>query len=263
MICKHKITRLFLCAAACLLLQASCTKAPTGEASKKAKLQFLSEQNPPMSFLIRGKPSGMAVDIVYALAKQLNIKPDIKIQLWKKSYYTALHEPNVFLFPTTRTKKRENSFYWLGPIMDFRHYLYAKKQSKIKIRNLNDAKKYTIATVMDFSSEEFLIKNGFKNLYRCTSQLEAMKALMENKAQLAIISNISMEVLLYKLKLSVSDMIPTYKTDDSKLYIAISKGTPKSVVQEWQDALKIIKRNRTYYKIYRKWFMSTNFSLYE
>ena len=216
-----------------------------------------------MSFFIRGKPAGMAVDVVNALSEQLNVKPDIKIQQWDKSYTTALHNPNVFLFPTTRTKQREAHFYWLGPIMHFSHYLYARKDSRIKIKNLNDAKKYKIATIKGFPSEEFLISKGFKNLLRCEAPIEAVKALMDNKAQLATVDNIGIEILLHKLRHPLSDIMHVYKTDDGNLYIAISKGTPKEIVKEWQDAMKTIKRNRTYFKIYKKWFMSTNFSLYE
>ena len=53
----------------------------------------------------------------------------------------ALEDENIVLFGTTYTKAREDKFKWVGPLATKRDILVAKKDSGIKISNLDDAKK--------------------------------------------------------------------------------------------------------------------------
>ena len=246
-----------------LLLITGCSNEPTNTASQKIKFSFLSEQNPPMSFLKRGRPVGMAVDIVKAIAKELHIKTNIKIQVWEKAYTTALNNPDVILFPAVKNKKREKHFYWIGPIMGFHNYFYCRNDNIIKIDSLNDAKKYKIATVKGFSSEENLIEKGFNNIISYSTPKEALNALMDGKVQLVVSDDLSSEMQILDIGHSADDILPIYEIDESDLYIAISKGTSKVIVREWEDAFSEIKRGGTYVDIYKKWLMSNNLFLYK
>ena len=67
------------------VLLCGCSEGPSGEATKKAELIFLSDNWPPMSYPDDGKPSGMAVDVTKAIANELGVQADIKIQLWSES----------------------------------------------------------------------------------------------------------------------------------------------------------------------------------
>jgi polar amino acid transport system substrate-binding protein len=235
----------------------ACTQQPTGQASQKADLIFLTEDYAPLNFSKNGIPTGMSVEVIDAIGNVLKIKPDIKVQLWKNAYKTALNTPNVILFSTVKTTQRENKFYWLKPsLMKFKEYFYEKNDRNIYINKLEDAKKYKIGTTTDFSSEENLKAEGFKNIVSFPTQAETMQALIDGKVDLAVFETFRAEILIKKLGHSLSDVIPTYKIRTAHLYIAISKGTPQNIVDEWQKAFNLIRKNKTYYKIYKKWLFS-------
>ena len=76
----------------------------------------------------------MAVDVVEAIAEELGLpEPDIKIQLWAKTYETALKEPNIIIFSITRTPLREDKFYWLNPsVMKFEEFFMRRRDVKYR-----------------------------------------------------------------------------------------------------------------------------------
>ncbi len=226
--------------------------------SLKTKFQYLSEEYAPLNYLKNGKPEGMAVDVIEAIAEELEIPaPDIKIQLWSETYETALSEPNVIIFSITRTPQREDKFYWLSPsVMRFEEFFYEKRGSEIQINSMDDAKKYTIGVTEGYYSYDNLKALDFKNLKVYKTQEGAVYALMNGEIDLIDCAEFRAEFLAKKLGYSISDILPVFKVADRRLYIAISKGTSQKAVKEWKKAFKEIRLNKTYYKIYKKWFMS-------
>ncbi len=234
-----------------------CTESPSGEATKKAGLIFLSENWPPLSYPDNGKPTGMAVDVTTAIANELGVQADIKIQLWEDTYQTALKNPNVVVTAMNRTSIREDHFNWIyPPIKRYKEYFYKKRGSPIKLDSFNDAKKYKISTITDFAAEQQLIAQGFENLVSYPTPEEAMRALVEGDVQLSVFGDFIYEYIIKEIGYSVSDVLPVHKAFDRELYIVISKGTPEEVVTEWVQAFRVIRKNKTYYKIYEKWFLS-------
>jgi polar amino acid transport system substrate-binding protein len=234
-----------------------CSKTSKNYTSQKTKLIFLTEEYAPLNFTEKGEVKGMAVDIVKAICEELNIKPDIKVQLWKEAYHTALNTPNVILFSTVKIKERENKFYWLKPsIMKYTEYFYEKKGRNLFINKLEDAKKYKIGTTTRFSSEQYLKAEGFTNLSSFPTQEETLKALIDGTVDLVALASFREEFLAKKLGYSLSDILPAYKIRTAHLYIAISKETSEEIVKEWQNAFNEIRENKTYYKIYKKWLFS-------
>lgn len=240
-----------------LLIMSGCKKAPSGEASRKADLIFLTEEYAPLNFSSKDKIQGMTVDVVKAICRILKIKPEIKIKSWGETYEKALKTPNVVVFSIDRTQSREDKFYWIEPsVAKLKVYFYERKDSEIEINRLKEAKRYKIGTTKDFFSEEFLKNKGFKNLRSFANQEKTLNALINGEVDLAVFSSLRLEHLVDKAGLSVSDLLPVYKIKNGHFYIAISRGTSKKVVEEWQKAFDLIRQNRTYYKIYKKWFLS-------
>lgn len=239
------------------VLLCGCTESPSGEATKKAELTFLSENWPPMSYPDDGKPTGMAVDVTSAIANELGVQADIKIQLWEDTYQTAIKTPNVVVTAMNRTPLREDHFNWIQPpLKRYKEYFYKKRGSNITINNFNDAKKYKIGTITDFAADQQLKAQGFENLISYPTPEDAMRALVKGEVQLSVFGDFISEYIIKEIGYSVSDVLPVYKAFDRELYIVISKGTSAEVVREWEQAFKVIRKNKTYYKIYEKWFLS-------
>lgn len=240
-----------------LVLVCGCSQGPSGEATKKAELIFLSDDWPPMSYHEDGNSAGMAVDVTKAIAQELGVQADIEIQLWENTYQTAIKTPNVVVTAMNRTPQREEHFNWIyPPLKRYNEYFYKKRGHNIKVDDFNDARKYKIGTITDFASEQQLKAMGFENLISYPTPEDAMRALVQGDVQLSVFGDFISEYVIKQVGYSVSDVLPVHKAFERELYIVVSKGTSPEVVNEWERAFKVIRQNKTYYKIYEKWFLS-------
>lgn len=141
-------------------------------------LQIVAEENfPPISFLNKdGKPDGLAVEIVEEIMKRLKIKQKIVVWPWVRAYRKTVKGPNFVLFSIARTAEREPLFQWTSSIFQMKSSFYAKKDSGLKINSLDDAKKLNIiGSYRDCFEEQFLKKEGFKNLSLVTNNILNVK----------------------------------------------------------------------------------------
>jgi len=81
-----------------------------------------------------------------------------------RAYQLAKIKANHCIFSIARTKSRENHFKWIGAISYLNNTaMSALKGRSIKVANLNDAKKYTIAVSRDDLTHIALMERGFKD----------------------------------------------------------------------------------------------------
>ena len=211
---------------------------------------------PPICFTKDGKATGVATEIVREIMKRLQVSYDIISLPWKRAYRYLLEEPNVMLFTVTHTKARENLFKWAGPIITSRLVFFAKRDSKIEIKSLEDAKKVDrIGLVQGYSVEKYLLQQGFTNLDNIsasekTNPIKLMKDRIDLWATVDLVG-------IYNAKLqgvNPENMKVAYVIiKDQYKYIAFSKQVPDKIVQKWQDVLDEIKQDGTFEKILDKW----------
>ena len=240
-----------------LFVLSACSKQPKYENSKKVKFTFLAEPYAPLTYLKNGKPTGMAVDVIQAIAEEIGIGANVKIQSWDKSYSEAVKNPNTILLTAVRLPERESLFYWLEPpVMTFSDYFFKKRGSDIKINHIIDAKKYKLGVTKGYYNLRVLQRAGFKNLVINSTPERTMRALLDGEVDLVCCADFRAEILMKKLGHSISSVLPVCKFDQRESYIVISKKTSEDLAKEWQQAFDRIRKNKTYYKIYKKWFMS-------
>ena len=113
----------------------------SGEKQKFSEIsQVYICEYPPFMFTKDGNVTGVATEIVREIMKRLKVSYDIKSLPWKRAYSYLLEEP-VMAVMCTRTKARENLLKWAGPLIAAPLVFFAKRDSKIEIKNLEDAKK--------------------------------------------------------------------------------------------------------------------------
>ena len=104
------------------------------------ELTIITEEYPPINFLEEGIITGSSAEVVREILRRLNLPDNITILPWVRGYNLLKTRPNIVLFSTTRTKKRESLFHWVGPLLTARTGFYIKKGSAIRINSLVDAK---------------------------------------------------------------------------------------------------------------------------
>ena len=215
-------------------------------------LKIITCECQPLSYEVNGKLSGPSVDIVRTIQKLLDSNEKINIYPWAQGYKQLQSYSNVMLFSTTRTAQREHLFKWVGPIVEKRFSFHAKKGAKIKINNLEDAKKYRVGVVRNSNNEQFLVANGFKNLSVVANESQNLQMLDLGRFDLwytdtaqssALMANFSLEEKIEEI----------YVVQKSRSYYAFSKITPDSIVEKWQNAFTHLRNTGVIWNILKKY----------
>ncbi|MCL9780098.1 ABC transporter substrate-binding protein [Vibrio sp. S4M6] len=122
---------------------------------------LLTEAQPPYAEQSGGRISGVAVDIVSKLFKDVGLEYKVAIMPWKRAYATAQHFPNSCVFPVQRSQERESQFHWVSPILITLTAFFTNADSTTSIRTLNDVAKLRIGSYLGSATAQYLQSQGF------------------------------------------------------------------------------------------------------
>ena len=264
---KINIIILFIC----ILFFLTCNNEPpkiNSQIQNKSKLSILTIDEPPTNFIDEdGKIAGLAVEIVKLIQKRLGTDERIELYSTPKVLKKSLTKPNVILFTLARTPERENKYYWITQVAVKNWVFITRKDSKRKIKNLNDAKlvKY-IGVAKGGVREAYLKKNGFENIVPLSSHELIVKNCIKGKIPLILYSRFGIAAICKRSKQNCkyNDFKFHFSPSHSNSYIAISKnGTDLKIVKQWQKAAAEIKKDGSLIKILLKWqiYIKNNYGM--
>ena len=218
--------------------------------------QVYTEDYPPLTFINSyGQVSGYGSDIVFEIMKRNGQFHDVKLSSWSNGYELALNNPNFILYTMDRTDIRENLFQWVGPIGTNATFFYTRAGSGTEINSIDDAKALNaVGTVSSWFSDQVLRGMGFTNLVSDNSPAVMTLKLMEGEIDAFVCSGVTFPTILAEQGFEYHEVNEAFTLMSSDFYIAISLGTPVSVVNQWQSALEAMQQDGTYEAIQRKWF---------
>lgn len=205
-----------------------------------------------------GKLRGYSVEIVAEIQKRLKTSYPVEILPWSRAYnLLSSKELKVAVFSTTRTKKRNKLFKWVGPLGKYDTLLFARKDFKTPIKTLDDAKKVnSIGCYLDDVRTDLLIQEGFKNLDSISGinvNETNLKKLLAGRIELWICSRNSMYRAAKALKVSPDEIKDAFLVKRMYSYLTFSEAVPDSTVELWQKTLDEIKADKSYQKILMKY----------
>jgi polar amino acid transport system substrate-binding protein len=112
----------------------------------------------------------------------------------------------------------------------------------------------SVGTVNSWFSDQYLRQLGFDNLVSDSDPLVMTKKLMHGEIDVFVCSAVTFLEILKELGYKFNQVVPAFELMSSDYYIAFSKNTPISIINQWQSALNSIKQDGSYDAIYRKWF---------
>lgn len=218
-------------------------------------LQVYTEQYPPLTFRNSfGEITGFGTDIVQEIMKRNQVYADIRLTFWSIGYELALYNPNVCLFTMDRTDIREDLFQWVGPIGTNTTWLYTKAGSGVVIKSLDDARNLSaVGTVSSWFSTQYLQELGFTNLVSDRDPAVMAGKLMNGEIDAFVCSDVTFPDILKEAEYQYNDVVPAFSLMSSDYYIAFSKNTAATIVNQWQSALESLKEDGTYEAIRNKW----------
>jgi len=221
-------------------------------------LRIVTEEFPPYSYTENGRIKGVSTEVVEAVLKELKTGAQFNVLPWARALKTAEREPNVLIYSIGRIPTRDPLFKWVGVVAPAEFYLFALKQrTDTQIHTLEDAKKYTIATVNQDIREQYLVSKGFvkgKQLNSTRRYAQGFEKMLLGRIDLWAMNEL---VAYWIVRQAGHDPEAVLKkayhlTDVSSegYYMAFGKRTPDELVTRFRTALETIKRNGTYARIH-------------
>lgn len=227
---------------------------PLAAPARGASLRLLSEHFPPINFEDRGRPSGLAGELVIALQDSLKLNLPVEFMPWARAYAEAQRSEPICLFTMARSPQREKLFKWVGPIVDFQNALYAPAGVDRRLRSLDDAGQVgSILVVRDWASAQALEARGLRNLTKVSSGEVAVRMLLAHRAHLLAADRVLMPELLHRAGLPPDALSLSYAFPGDQGYLAFSLATPDREVQRWQQALDALKSEGRFQRLFKRW----------
>ncbi|RTR40339.1 transporter substrate-binding domain-containing protein [Shewanella canadensis] len=215
-------------------------------ANSLSELEYLTESYPPYNYQEEGELKGISVDLLRAaLARAGEGLPRDNIQLlpWPRAYKMALAGPERVLFSTTRTQLREDSFHWVGPIIETQVVLLARSGSEINIQSIDELSNYSIGAIKDDIGEQLLLSFGVpaKRIKRAHSANSLLKMLNKGRIQLWAYEENVASWNIHNSGLDPSLFESVFTLQESELYYAFSKDTDPELIKKLQLSIDEIK----------------------
>lgn len=222
------------------------------------KLTIYTEVSPPNQVMdAEGRPAGYAVELVRELQKRTGNTDVITVIPWVRAYNEALIKPDIVLFSMARSAERDPLFHWVGPVSESSYMFYVRSDSKVVIRNLEDARKLArIGVYKEDIRDQYLTRLGFTNLDRSVNQEIMLKKVMAGRIDAIVSSTDGIAELVRSAGFKPKELKGAFAFQRVQTYIAISKNTQVSTVTTWKKALESMHRDGSFEAIFRKYHPS-------
>ncbi|MCQ4289227.1 transporter substrate-binding domain-containing protein [Pseudomonas stutzeri] len=230
-------------------------------ASAGADIIVVTEELPPYNMTVDGKLTGMATEVVQAVLDEVGEQAHIQSMPWARAYDIALNSENVLIYSIARTPQREALFKWVGVIAPTRWHLFSLPGKQFHLKNLDDARRYQIATVKQDVGEEYLLDRGFvigQNLQSSNKYEHNYKKLKAGRVDLWISNDLNAHYLVRQASGNPDETaVAQLELDDlggaDGLCMAFSQSTSDEVVERFREALAKVRADGRYDAIAKKW----------
>ncbi|MCE3262702.1 MAG: amino acid transporter substrate-binding protein [Pseudoduganella sp.] len=234
----------------------------TGSAQASASVTCVTEDNRPVNFAEDGKVTGFSTEVIEAVLREIGAQCEFRVMPWARAYATALHEENVLIYSMIRMPEREHLFKWVGVVSPpDSSYLFALRERGIRLKSLQDAKRYKIGTVNGDAREQYLEAQGFvkgRHLHGNSAPKTTFDKLKLGRVDLWAMSDIvAQEIVRHEggepaLLLQRVWHLAELGTGGS--YMAFGLRTDDLLVERFRKGLEAVKANGTFAALQRKWF---------
>jgi len=213
----------------------------------KKTIILTTEDMPPYSTRINGKDngkptdplSGISIDIVNELFTRANIKHQILIYPWQRSFNTAMNNHNHAVFSATRNQQRERLFKWVGPIANNDWVVFSKKTASYDIQSINDISNYKVGGYQGDALSLYLEKQGI-NVDKASADKLNLQKLKYGRIDLWIAGNL---VGAYRADKAGIEVKQVFTFKDSDLWIAFNINTDDEIINKLNDILTQMKKD--------------------
>ncbi len=208
-----------------------------------SELRVVTSEFPPYSYSAGNSAEGIAVDKVQHILDSAGLESKIEVYPWARTYEIALREPNVLIFLIARTPEREDSFHWIGPLIDFDVKLFRlAKRSDIALSNLDQLEFFKVGSLNRDVKGAYLKEQGIDTIGYATEE-SGVHMLKRGYIDLMPAETNSFNYRVQRLGYSSDDFSVAWELDaiSKPLYLALSKGSSPVFVERVQRAFERLR----------------------
>lgn len=224
---------------------------PAGAAPAWPALVITGELTPPTSMLIDGKPAGRQTDKVREILERLNVPYRIDLLPWKRAYVMAERGPLTCVYSTTRTPEREQTFKWVGPMVESDWVLMGRADRKLQLRTLEDARPLRIGTYNGDARDEYLRNRGF-HVDPANTDAANIDKLMLGRIDLWAIA-MRPDADVARQLTQGGKLAPVLVFNHVGLYLACHPSVPDALIERMNATFEAMRRDGTLQRIDRRY----------
>ena len=107
------------------------------EAAAAQPIRLMTEEFAPFQHYENGKLTGLSVEIVQAVQKEIGSLDTMAVYPWNRGLRLLAKSTHSALFSMARTPEREDKFKWVGPLSELRIYFFKKTGNPIDIKSMD------------------------------------------------------------------------------------------------------------------------------
>lgn len=196
-------------------------------------ITFTTEDYPPYNFREGGEYRGVGHDQVVALMKDVGAEFTIEMMPWARAFALAETEPMHCVFTTAHIPERHDRFKWVEPLAVDRNVMIGRTESGIKVKNVEEARAYTVGTQRNDYTQDLLERNGFPKIDLAADLDLTLKKLYSGRIDLMPIS----EKYFHELRAQGKPLEQHFVLSEQRFAVACNMGMPDDLIARMQTGL--------------------------
>ncbi|MGV8938884.1 MAG: substrate-binding periplasmic protein [Allorhizobium sp.] len=221
-------------------------------AAQAQPIVFTTEDYPPYNFREGTGYSGVGYEQVIAIMQGLDTEYTVDMMPWARAIALAETSPMHCVFTTAHIAEREGRFKWVEPLAIDRNVMISSQASGIKVRNIAEARRYTVGTQRDDYTQALLERNGFPKIDLATDLNLTLKKLLSGRIDLMPIS----EKYYYELRQQGNPLESQFILSEQKFSVACNRDFPDDILSQMQAGLDRLIKDGTQAALLKKYDMA-------
>jgi polar amino acid transport system substrate-binding protein len=213
-----------------------------------AHLQYLTEEWAPYNYLEGENVTGIAVDILEAVFRDMGVnrtRKDVRIVPLADGFRTALNTSTV-LFSIVRTPERESLYKWAGPFTKSEFVVFAPMSRNITMSGPSDMNQYRIGAVRASIENDLLRSHGVNasHIVSGATPEELLNMMESGQIDFWATGDLAGRNQMLKTAKDPNAYEIIYTLGEKEFYYIFSRDVPDTLVSAFQQALGRVRNQK-------------------